>query len=51
LEALIAQELPFVTLFYEDGTYVYRPAAYDKWIYQKGQGIFHKLSFLPGVKP
>ncbi len=51
LEAIIAQDLPFVVLFYEDGIYVYRPAAYDKWVYQKGQGIFHKLSFLPGVKP
>ncbi len=51
MEALIAQEMPFVMLYYADGNYVYRPAAYDKWVYQKGQGIFNKLSFLPGVKP
>lgn len=46
-EALIARELPLVTLFYEDGLYVYRPQAYDGWVFQKGQGIFQKLSFLP----
>ncbi|CAG0965122.1 Oligopeptide-binding protein AppA [Gammaproteobacteria bacterium] len=51
MEALIAQEMPFVLLYYADGNYVYRTAAYDKWVYQKGQGIFNKLSFLPGVKP
>jgi peptide/nickel transport system substrate-binding protein len=51
LEAFIASELPFDMLFYEDGMYVYRPAAYDKWVFQKGQGTFHKLTFLPNVKP
>ena len=51
MEALIAQEMPFVLLYYADGNYVYRTAVYDKWTYQKGQGIFSKLSFLPGVKP
>ncbi len=50
LEAQIAADVPFVVLFYEDGNYVYRPAAYDGWVYQKGQGIFHKLSFLPPVQ-
>ena len=51
LEAFIASELPFDMLFYQDGMYIYRPAAYDKWVFQKGQGIFHKLTFLPNVKP
>ena len=51
LEAIIAQDLPFVMLYYADGNYAYRASAYDKWIYQKGQGIFHKLSFFPTVKP
>lgn len=51
LEAAIALELPFVALYYEDGNYVYRSAAYDGWVYQKGQGIFQKLSFLPDAKP
>ncbi len=51
LEAIIAQDVPFVVLYYEDGNYAYRLAVYDKWVYQKGQGILHKLSFLPNVKP
>lgn len=51
LEALTAKELPFLMLYYDDGIYAYRPAAYDRWVYQKGQGIFHKLSFMPDAKP
>jgi peptide/nickel transport system substrate-binding protein len=51
MEALIARELPFVMLFYADGSYVYQPNAYDGWIYQTGQGIFHKLSFQPSAAP
>ncbi len=50
LEALIASDLPFVMLYYADGIYAYRPDAYDKWTFQKGQGPFHKLSFQPNVK-
>lgn len=50
LEAVIAQDVPFVVLYYEDGVYAYRPAVYDRWVFQKGQGIFHKLTFLPNVK-
>lgn len=51
MEALIAKELPFVMLYYADGTYVYQPKTYDGWIYQTGQGIFHKLSFQPAAAP
>jgi len=51
LEAIIARDVPFLVLYYEDGNYAYRPAVYDQWVYQKGQGIFHKLTFLPHVKP
>jgi peptide/nickel transport system substrate-binding protein len=47
MEALIASELPFVMLFYADGNYVFRSDVYDQWVYQTGQGIFHKLSFQP----
>jgi len=51
LSNIMAQDLPLITLYYEDGIYAYRPAAYDQWVYEKGQTIFHKLSFLPNVKP
>ncbi|MEN9205667.1 MAG: peptide ABC transporter substrate-binding protein, partial [Thermostichales cyanobacterium DRC_bins_46] len=50
LEALIAEEVPFAMLFFEDGIYSFRPQAYDRWTFQKGQGIFQKLSFLPDVR-
>jgi peptide/nickel transport system substrate-binding protein len=49
MEALIASELPFVMLFYADGNYVYQSDVYDQWVYQTGQGIFHKLSFQPAA--
>ncbi len=42
----LARDLPFVTLFYQDGIYAFRPAAYDGWSYMAGQGIVHKGSFL-----
>lgn len=51
LEALIAAELPFATLLYEDGNYAFRTAAFQGWTYQKGQGIFSKLSFVNGPRP
>ncbi len=48
LQELIAETVPFVTLFYPDGIYAYRPGTYDQWLYQNGQGILNKLSFLEG---
>jgi peptide/nickel transport system substrate-binding protein len=51
LEASIAHERPFVLLWYSDLVYAYDPAAYSKWRFLKGQGIFHKLSFLPDATP
>ena len=42
----VASDVPFVTLFYQDGVYAYRSAAYDGWTYMAGQGIIHKGSFL-----
>lgn len=46
LQQRVASDVPFVTLFYQDGIYAYRPAAYDGWTYMAGQGIIHKGSFL-----
>ena len=48
LEKLIADDVPFVMLYFPDGPYAYRPQAYDNWVYQKGQGIISKLSFISG---
>ncbi|GIW07678.1 MAG: peptide ABC transporter substrate-binding protein [Dehalococcoidia bacterium] len=49
IEQLIATELPFVMLYFADGAYAYRADAYDGWVYQKGQGIFTRLSFVPAM--
>lgn len=43
----IAEERPFVTLFYPDIIHAYRPNVYDDWVFQDGQGIIQKLSFIP----
>jgi len=46
VQARITRDVPFVPLFYRDGVYAVRPAAYDGWSYQAGQGIVHKRSLL-----
>lgn len=51
LEGIIARDLPFVMLFYQDGIYAFRPATYGQWLYQQGQGVMNKLSFLPNARP
>lgn len=48
VQTIIARDLPFITLWYADGVYAYRPEAYDGWKFQKGQGIINKRSFLQG---
>jgi peptide/nickel transport system substrate-binding protein len=47
IQALIAEDLPFIMILYPDAVYAYRPDDYDNWVFMSGQGIFHKLSFLP----
>lgn len=47
IQAIIAEELPFIMLLYPDAVYAYRPAVFDGWLFMSGQGVFHKLSFLP----
>jgi len=46
LQLTVAETVPFVTLFYSDGIYAYRPGRYDGWVFQEGQGILNKLSFI-----
>lgn len=45
---LLASDLPAVPLFFSQGTFVYRPAIYDGWVFVKGTGILDKRSFLAG---
>ncbi len=49
LEALIADETPFVMLYFPDGIYGYDSETYDGWVFQNGIGIFTRLSFLRGL--
>ncbi|MDX1436960.1 MAG: ABC transporter substrate-binding protein [Anaerolineales bacterium] len=47
LQSIVADELPFILLLYPDGAYAYWSDVYDGWTFMTGQGVFHKLSFLP----
>ena len=48
LEKLVAAEVPFSMLYFQDGIYAYRAETFDGWVFQKGLGIITKLSFVPG---
>jgi peptide/nickel transport system substrate-binding protein len=47
LQVVVARDLPFILLLYPDGAYAYNNTVYDGWAFMSGQGVFHKLSFLP----
>ena len=52
LQALIAEQLPFVLLAYPDGAYAYNADSYDGWEFIAGQGIVSKVSLLePSARP
>jgi peptide/nickel transport system substrate-binding protein len=46
---LLARDAPAVPLFFAQGTFAYRPAIYNGWIFVKGTGILDKRSLLPGA--
>ncbi len=50
MQKVIADELPVHTLFYQDGIYAYRADKHSAWVYQKGQGVVNKLSFVDPPK-
>ena len=49
--ALLAADAPSIPLFFSQGTFAYRPAAYDGWAFVKGAGILDKRSFLADAAP
>jgi peptide/nickel transport system substrate-binding protein len=51
MQKAVAAELPVHTLFYLDGIYAYRTGKHDAWVYQKGNGIVNKLSFVNPPRP
>ena len=48
---LLARDLPSIPLFFSEGTFAHRIAAYDGWTFVRGTGILDKRSFLPGEGP
>lgn len=47
-QAILARDVPMQVLWYPDGIWAYRQAAYDGWVNDRGHGIFTKRSFLSG---
>lgn len=46
MQDIIADDRPMVTLYYRNGGYAFRTAAYPDWVYVKGKGIVDKVSFV-----
>ena len=49
-QRILAEEIPQQVLYYPDGVWAFREAAYDGWVNDRGQGVFTKRSFLPGYE-
>ena len=49
-QGILARDLPQQVLWYPDGIWAYRQAAYDGWVNDRGQGIFTKRAFLNGYE-
>ena len=47
MQEILAKDVPSLALYYRDGDWAYRPADYNGWVPDQGQGIFTKRSFLP----
>lgn len=49
-QEILARDAPVQVLWYPDGIWAYREAAYDGWANDRGHGIFTKRSFLEGYE-
>jgi peptide/nickel transport system substrate-binding protein len=49
-QKVFATDAPALVLYYPNGDYAYRTAAYDGWIADTGHGILTKRSFIPGYE-
>lgn len=49
-QEILARDAPLQVLWYPDGIWAYREAAYDGWVNDRGHGIFTKRSFLEGYE-
>lgn len=50
MQRIVAQDMPIHVLFYPDTIMAYRPSAFERWVFQKGQGYVTKLSFVDPPK-
>ena len=48
MQTVLADEVPFLTLYYADQDFAYNPTAKDNWVFQKGKGPVTVLSFVTG---
>lgn len=48
---ILAADVPVVPLFFAEGTFTFRPAIYDGWVFVKGSGILDKRSFVDPEPP
>jgi peptide/nickel transport system substrate-binding protein len=46
LQAHIAEQAPWVTLYYREGAYAYRSDTYGGWTWQDGKSALHGFSFV-----
>lgn len=50
MQALVAEEAPIITLYYQEIVNAFNPSVYDGYVFQTGKGIINKLSFVSGEK-
>ncbi len=46
LQEQIAEAMPWVTLYYRNGSYAFREDTYDGWTWQNGKGVLHNFSLV-----
>ncbi len=46
LQAQIAEQLPFLTLYYRNGAYAFRKDVYSGWSWQNGSAVLNKFSLV-----
>lgn len=50
MQAFVAEDAPFITLYYQEIVGAFNPAKYDQYVFQVGKGIINKLSFVSREK-
>ncbi|MEV4174140.1 ABC transporter substrate-binding protein [Nonomuraea sp. NPDC049709] len=46
LQAQIAEQMPFLTLYYRNGAYAFRKDVYSGWTWQNGSAVLNKFSLV-----